>query len=397
MFPNNYLAQDSTPKSGGLARLMSMGQNLYVEDPQDIKTNPAYGSIYDNFLWGDLGTTKTKWGNDGNSQFFGVNIRLNNAITVGAILAKNDQTSEMSITSVDPFYLSQDAQLLSFTPNNNTEIFASMLLDNISLGFGVSYMTAEMNQSNGASTTQNIDLSFSQLGLNAGIIMDLPNKNKFDVALSVLFPGAKRVNSAQTDETSQTIIKADARAFFTLNEKIKFVPLMNFLVASGTDGTTYNSGSIKSDSYDLASRTQFLLGAGINYRLDNFLFAGGPSVLMTSDKYTTTTPSTKNTSTSLIWNLGAEWYCTSWLTTRVGYKAFTGSVTVQTPSTTFGKINETTQTVYGVDDGFTFGLGFKLNRFSLDATVNTDVLRQGLNNIGGGGATLGFLSTSYAF
>ena len=40
---------------GGYARLYSMGDNPYVIDPDNIKFNPAYSSIYSNFLWGDIG------------------------------------------------------------------------------------------------------------------------------------------------------------------------------------------------------------------------------------------------------------------------------------------------------------------------------------------------------
>ena len=194
---------------------------------------------------------------------------------------------------------------------------------------------------------------------------------------------------------SQTLIKADLRAFIPLNEKITFVPLANLMLASGTDGSTYSTGPINSDSYDLPSRFQLLLGAGINYTVGDFLFAGGPSFLVTSDKDKETNPEIENTSTSIIWNLGAEWSCNSWLTARLGYKTLGGSATIETALG--GYKNSVTQSIYGADDGFMFGLGFKLAGLSLDATVNTDVLRQGLNNIGGGGATLGFLSASYAF
>ncbi|HEX9739958.1 MAG TPA: hypothetical protein VGA29_04215 [Ignavibacteriaceae bacterium] len=49
--------------------------------------------------------------------------------------------------------------------------------------------------------------------------------------------------------------------------------------------------------------------------------------------------------------------------------------------------------------GATVGVGFMLGNFTLDATVNEDVLRQGLNNLGGNGPganTFAYLSLSYA-
>jgi hypothetical protein len=46
--------------------------------------------------------------------------------------------------------------------------------------------------------------------------------------------------------------------------------------------------------------------------------------------------------------------------------------------------------------GATVGVGFRFGDFSLDATDNEDVLRQGFNTIGGGGPTFAYLTTSYA-
>ena len=147
---------------------------------------------------------------------------------------------------------------------------------------------------------------------------------------------------------------------------------------------------------DLPSRFQLNVGAGVQYRVENFLFAGGPSILLSKDTDHETKPETKASLTSLMWNLGAEWYASNLITARIGYKTMTGSFSFQVPRTST-TIDEYTQTVYGGDDGFTMGIGFRFNNFTLDASVNVDVIRQGLNNIGGGGATLGFLSTSYAF
>jgi len=45
--------------------------------------------------------------------------------------------------------------------------------------------------------------------------------------------------------------------------------------------------------------------------------------------------------------------------------------------------------------GATVGVGFRFGDFSLDTTVNEDVLRQGFNTIGGGGITFAYLTASY--
>ena len=86
-----------------------------------------------------------------------------------------------------------------------------------------------------------------------------------------------------------------------------------------------------------------------------------------------------------------------WLVARIGYIASTGKTTTET--TTGGTTSETIQTIFIPAPGATVGVGFRLGDFSLDATVNEDVLRQGLNNLGGNGpnaATFAYLSASYA-
>ena len=90
---------------------------------------------------------------------------------------------------------------------------------------------------------------------------------------------------------------------------------------------------------------------------------------------------------------------TDWFVGRLGYVATTAKMTVessatQTPVTT--DKNETIQTLFVGPNGATVGVGFRFGDFSMDATVNEGVLRQGLNNIGGGGPTFAYLSVSYA-
>jgi hypothetical protein len=104
-----------------------------------------------------------------------------------------------------------------------------------------------------------------------------------------------------------------------------------------------------------------------------------------------------------LWNIGMEWNMTEWLVARLGYVAITGSTTLEasTPTGTDpNAITESVFTFYGpAQRGVTVGVGFRFGDFSLDAIVNEDVLRQGLNNFGGGGATartFAYLSAGYA-
>jgi hypothetical protein len=95
------------------------------------------------------------------------------------------------------------------------------------------------------------------------------------------------------------------------------------------------------------------------------------------------------------WNLGAEWYFTEWLVGRAGYVASTFSETSQSTATptTF---DENTRTRFSEGD-VRLGVGFRFGGFTLDATVNDDVLREGFNLVGGGTKSFAYLSASFAF
>ena len=143
-------------------------------------------------------------------------------------------------------------------------------------------------------------------------------------------------------------------------------------------------------------------GFGINYIVGDFLLAGGPAFATT----TVTTPAIPNgnpelkTSTMIfpMWNLGLEWKMNDWLMGRLGYVGNTNKVTSESSNgATPPAVNENVTTGFA-PYGATLGLGFRLGNFSLDGTVNVEVLRQGLNNIGGGygQATFAYMSASYA-
>jgi hypothetical protein len=152
---------------------------------------------------------------------------------------------------------------------------------------------------------------------------------------------------------------------------------------------------------DLSSVFSIKLGAGISYEIDDFLFTGGPSYEMLEE----TTPVvsgvspelSKNTNSFPIWNFGAEWNVINWLIARIGYRARTSTVSTETVASPTNS-NETIITSYDpANSGITLGLGFRFGGFHIDATVNEDILRQGFNNLGGGGATFAYVSAAYVF
>lgn len=149
-----------------------MGDNPYVVDPDNIKLNPAYTSIYSNFLWGDIGGDN---GNptDGYGQFFGFNYAVSKELTLGAILSRNDYMSSYSISSLDPYNLvnlvnNAGATYNVLPLNNNLEVLGSYRFGTSVLGLGVSYASTsnEFNPAVGSDGSA----SASQFGVNLGFL-----------------------------------------------------------------------------------------------------------------------------------------------------------------------------------------------------------------------------------
>jgi len=188
----------------------------------------------------------------------------------------------------------------------------------------------------------------------------------------------------------------NGRAFWNINQKLQFVPIIVFTSASGT----LDSGITSTGSSDLPSFSSIGAGGGLNYQVGDFLLAGG--VLFSTNSLTfastSTSPELSNTATIFpIWNFGVEWSLLDWLVGRFGYVAFTGSLSQEQVGATVTSVDEFVNTFFAAPQrGATLGVGFRFGDFSLDATVNEDVLRQGFNVVGGGGASFAYLTASYA-
>jgi hypothetical protein len=382
------------PRYGGFARLYSMGDNPFVVDPDNIKSNPAYSSMYSNFLWGDIGSYN---GNpeSGTGQFAGFNYSLNKEFTLGAMLTRNDFNSS-SIGSLDPGRLvdlvngnETGADIVPL--NNNFELLSSYRFGNYIIGLGLSYASST-NDFTPATGTGDKN-SASQLGVNVGFMADLSSSFKFDVDFALLLPSATyEPGTGDKISASNTFMAANARAFLKLSNKFTLVPLVGFYNRSG-------KVDVGAQSTDMASMMSIGAGVGLTYQVENLIISGGPSFAY----QTTTTASVANVSPELKdsrfvfpqWNLGAEWYFTNWLIGRMGYFASTFSQTNQGVATST-TVDENSRT--GFDNGdVRLGVGFRFGGFNLDATVNDDVLRQGFNLIGGGTSTFAYLSASYGF
>ncbi len=407
-------AQD-IKKTGGLARLSAMGGNLYVMDPFFNTVNTAWNGVYNNFILADLGTTTGSFSSGGFGQYISGSFSAGRSWTFGGILARNDFPG-VGVALLDPGanstislpfsgVVSTVNGLRGFSGvialDNNVVLMATYKLRNTIIGLGLAYAGTTNDATIpavGAAPAFTSEGSASQLGFNLGIISDITRNIKLDIAGTLLLPSASFKNSSSGDtetKASQTYIGVNARAFWKVNPNLRFVPIITFLTVSGT----IDSGGTSTGSSDFPSLTSFAFGGGLNYKIGDFLLAGG--VLFSSNSLTIAStsgvPELSNSATLFpIWNLGAEWQLLDWLYGRIGYIAITGSTTLETPASDTA-VSEFVASFFGPSQrGATLGVGFRFGDFSLDAMVNEDVLRQGFNIVGGGGPTFFLITTSYA-
>lgn len=398
-------------KTGGLARLAGMGANPYVIDPFFNTVNPAWNAVYSNFVLGDLGSVSgSPFSAGGFGQYISGSFQIGNQWTLGGLLARNDFNG-MSIALLDPGTNNSLGvpypgvvstvngiveEYGSVVPlDNNVEAIGTYSFQNTVVGLGIAYAstTNDVTPPTGGSS----EGSASQFGFNLGVISDLSRSFKLDVGLSLAMPSASfKVDSLNETSASQTIILVNGRAFWKLNSNLKLVPLIVFSTASGTT----DSGGTSTASVDMQSFTLFVFGAGLNYQIGDFLLAGG-AIFSTA---TRTVPAISGVSPELsfgattfpIWNIGVEWNMVDWFVGRLGYVAFTSNASGEFTNTATSKTEVMTTFFAPSQRGATVGVGFRFGDFSLDATVNEDVLRQGLNTIGGGGPTFAYMTASYS-
>jgi hypothetical protein len=382
---------------GGYARLSAMGDNPYIVDPDNMKLNPAYSSIYSNFIWGDIGSSNENPAG-GYGQFAGINYGFNRYFTLGILLTRNDFMPSYSIGSLDSRGLvnqiNSNVTGAAIVPlDNNFEVLASLQAGNYVFGLALAY-AATKNDYKPATGTGDKN-SASQFGANLGIMGSISSNFKFDAAVSIILPSATYepgTTGADKIDASNTDLLVNARAFWRLSNKISLVPNVGFYNSSGTVKVGANSS-------DLSSLMGILVGVGIHYQFGDILIAGGPSFLYqteTEKSVANVSPEIDNSTTTFPgWNLGFEWYLTDWLIGRMGYVASTFSETMQ-QAVSATTVDEQDFTNFDRGD-VRLGVGFRFGGFTLDATVNDQVLREGFNLVGGGTPSFAYLSSSFAF
>ncbi len=441
---------------GGIARQLALGGSGYspttvgpnivlnpfiYDDPTVMLLNPAYQSMYRDYAWmniagGPVVGFNSAADNGYGRQFAGVNFSFGKELGLGANLSFDPSFTNFMVTQLATFVnaFSGRAAQTGLRPVDVFEAVASYDLGSLKVGFGFLYGWAtNTSKSSGSPTLASTDneLSARVLGFRLGMMMDLGGGSAFDASAAIRLDKAtdnlKATNAAgaRTDlgnySASATEIQVDGRLKLKMSNRVNFVPYVNFVTISGepkqdapTTGVLPLVNSVKVTALLIGA------GAGMEYRISNFYFAGGVS--FKSGKFktesssgapanTTTTSTLTGTSFPQI-NLGMEWTLLDWLTGRLGYYRSFLSVTnknetsapaasaTNEASNWFGNSNVVFGTYAGPDNSLiTLGLGLKFGNFALDGTVSDEALRRGLGLIGAQDNinTFGYLTASYCF
>jgi len=441
---------------GGLARELALGGgplapsgfgpnmalNPFIyDDPTIMLLNPAYQQMYKNYAWMNVaggavtgGTTGTD--NGYGKQFAGTNFSLSKDMTVGAVLSYDPSFANLMVTQLGTFVNAvgrPGGAQVGLRPVDVFEVTGTYDMGSITFGAAILYGWAKNDATNltapvppaGTST----ELSASVFGLRLGALVDLGGGSAFDASGAIRFDKATdnvdATNAAGAAanlgnySASATEIQVEARLKLKMSNRVNFIPYAAFGSVSGQPkqdapqtGIPAFTGSVKVSAMLLS------VGAGMEYKISNFYFAGGVSY-RTSNFKTETTPPLPATGTTTVTNsateipllnLGLEWTLLDWLTGRMGYYRTFQSVGSKTERPAGGSTTTTdtwagNSTVLlgsytGTDNSLiTLGLGLRFGNFALDGTVSDEAIRRGLGLIGAQDNinTFGYVTASYCF
>ncbi len=386
--------------SGGTARTLAMGNSKFLEDVSDIFVNPAYGFQYSNIIWGDIGDgSRTQV--SGNNHNIGVNVKLFDSFTLGAILTNGTTNKEYSIASLSHLidlntYYSQNLNSNTIKFRNNITLFSSYKYDNITYGLGFSYF--ENSGDTDYENSQNNDYIYklNQIGFNAGALITLFDNYKFDVSGTIILNGTENEDISYKNDADKITASIVVKTFVPVNNRTTIIPLIEYSLVSDDVNSLNKAVNSKKENITKTQKS-LLLGVGSNYKKGNLLINGGFALSFGSVNFDSDISQNgfENSYTGLNYNIGLEFRFTSWLIGRVGYKAVTQ---YYNSSNTHNSVKSESNSVsFGNGDGFLLGVGFRFGGFYLDATIDEYVIRKGLQNINSQGNTFNFVTLGYNF
>lgn len=406
----------TTAIPSGQARFEALGYNPFIKDASiDLNRNPAWGGVYRDYTFGEIGRYSPVNGNKDSAyhlrdQYAGVNFRLGKQWSGGLVINKG----EGQIFGGDIRFAYEDLGIKApIVPIKLLLAYTSGSM-NIGLSPYFARWSGKFQQDTGESSgtgVTNLDNSSSVFGGTIGILSTKPGNSWTEGAIDIKI---NKYESQRVDTTSTTTFENSGglemnvflRGWYKAGSSAaRIVPYINFSMFNWDPTRTPVLVGAAANEY---SKWSLLAGIGVNLPIaGDGMLAGGISGGYLSNKLSTTSGSTGSSSeskfTSLIlpqFNVGLEWNLTDWLQGRVGFARsimdqkfkFKSSGTV-TNTTEFSELSASNP-----DQTISLGIGWQIDRFSLDGLVGEQFFQTGPHILSGKENDLfGRLSMSYNF
>lgn len=425
---------------GGFARTSALGggsatngrdENPFLQDATYVINNPAYASIYGNYIWGNLGRPVQSGEGSGGSgrvqnlselTMIGGHFRATPRWTLGLLVGVKDSILFDRRPSTDLEQLNPklptgtfgNPLLQSQLATGGTSLTGDRFIANtygvlvayeaspvLRMGMQVytGYLSSDIQQQSenpAQGSAQREQRKASTVGGNLGVV--LGTERRLEVALRMRINSASREvqnNAATTQQRKEQAPAApevglQARAFLPLRGALSLVPLLRaswFGWSTSTTQTPAPAVPVPDNNYQAIDAEA---GAGLNLRLPGALLVGGLSVSYLRDALSSRSDvgSESTERSQSIWvldlprlHLGAEVYLRRWLTARLGYfkrtaiLGFSENTTVKSG----GQVASFQRTAhdYGAPFGrlssgnlLSLGLGANLADFHVDAAIS---------------------------
>lgn len=377
-----------------LARIRSLGNaDYFFKDISQIYRNPAWLGMYTNTVYAELGSYDAYYYMDGTQDWYdpedqvlGINYKVYKGLSLGLTLNRVEW-----LDWEDIFYDFEDFP----TPINEYDILASYDFEKLHLGLGFYHAgykwTGEYRYEDSLSSYWSEDNWEGSVGttiLSGGFVYDLNQSHQIEGMVRLIMDRAKEEDDYITssgyyynwlgESKGGNGIEFGARGFFTVQEDFQVIPLFMFgtekigLKASESEpgyDTTYETGDVKMSFFTLA--------LGGNLKLDKGMVAGGLNI--TQYKYTDELdegyPYEYKDTFVPGFNLGVEYWVTSWLVARLGMEKEFGhgeykSEDLVGPYKYFYNYKYRWTTYY--EDFLGVGVGFKFSKFMVDASLHSE-------------------------
>jgi hypothetical protein len=337
-------------------RTFSLGQTgLFLRDNSNVIPFPGTLLYYNNQIITEL---RIK---DAENQFSGgVHLPFMKSGAVAGVYLNRP------LLPMDPLGVGNNVALL-----RTTDLMYGMKLGGNNVGFRLSYASDAFEQD-----APDIEESARYIEAAGGI-----SDKKYDLGVNFYMPSIENKTDFADDEYSAFGFGVNGRYFYSVSEKMEYVPVVVIGYTSGSQEYKPDVGSTEKTDFSAFAVT---IAGAMNYQVDenNLIILGVQPYSQTSTTIDVENLGETSTTATIFpaIHLGGETRITSWLSGRIGaFQAF------QTIATEFKPEGGTTTKSSSSSSflNFSFGLGVEVGNFVIDFDLNDGTFFEGPYILGG--------------